>query len=162
MGGGPQRRHSRAVHASGARPVRLSRGVLLAGAGSGSIEPRTKLDFQMRFGAEGLAENRPGVSMRTALLLTLISTLLPGADKISGGNGTLYLGGRPNKIFILDEATEKVTGEIMLKTGTPGGMSISQDRKRFYVHNIAFEDIEIVDIAQRKVIDSFRLSKGNK
>ena len=41
-------------------------------------------------------------------------------------------------------------------------MTLSQDRKRFYLHNIAFEDIEIVDIAQRKVIDSFRLSEGNK
>jgi hypothetical protein len=100
--------------------------------------------------------------MRPALFLLLVSALLPAADKITGGNGTLYVGGRPNKILILDEATEKVTGEIELKTGAPGGMSLSQDRKRFYVRNIALEDMEIVDIAQRKVIDTFRLSEGNK
>lgn len=100
--------------------------------------------------------------MRTVVSLLLFSTCLCAADKVSGGNGTLYLGGRPNKIFILDEATEKVTGEILLKTGTPAGMTLSHDRKRFYIHNIAFEDMEIVDIAQRKVIDSFRLSEGNK
>ena len=41
--------------------------------------------------------------------------LLVGAaprDKLTGGNGTLYIGGWPNKIFIIDEATEKVTGAI--------------------------------------------------
>ncbi len=85
-----------------------------------------------------------------------------GADKITGGNGTMYLGGRPNRIFVIDEATEKVTGEILCKTGTPSGMQLSEDRKRFYLGNIAFEDVEIVDIASRKVIDNFRLSEGNK
>jgi hypothetical protein len=76
--------------------------------------------------------------------------------------GTLYLGGRPNKIFIIDEATEKIVGEIACKTGTPNGLTLSQDRKHFYVENIAFEDMEIVDIASRQVIDNFRLSEGNK
>ena len=84
------------------------------------------------------------------------------AEKITGGNGTIYFGGRPNNIFILDEATEKVTGSIECKTGTPTGLELSEDRKRFYVHSIAYEDIEIVDIAARKVIDNFRLSEGNK
>ena len=56
-----------------------------------------------------------------------------GADKISGGNGTLYLGGRPNKIFILDEATEKVTGEIECKTGTPTSLTLSEDRTWQYI-----------------------------
>jgi len=84
------------------------------------------------------------------------------ADKITGGNGTIYVGGRPNKIFILDEATEKVTGAIECKTGTPESLTLSEDRKRFYFQNIAFEDIEIADIASRKSIDNFRLSEGNK
>ena len=73
-----------------------------------------------------------------------------GADKVSGGNGTLYLGGRPNKIFMVDEATEKVTGEITCKTGTPVDLTLSQDRKRFYLLNISFEDVEVVDIASKQ------------
>jgi hypothetical protein len=84
------------------------------------------------------------------------------ADKLTGGNGLLYVGGRPNRISIIDEATEKVVGEIACKTGTPIDLTLSQDRKRFYLENITFEDIEIVDIASRQVIDSFRLSEGNK
>lgn len=96
--------------------------------------------------------------------LLAFALLLPAfpADKISGGNGTLYLGARPNKILVLDEATEKVTGEIECKTGAPIDLTLSEDRKRFYLLNIAFEDIEIVDIASRKSIDTFRLSEGNK
>jgi hypothetical protein len=99
---------------------------------------------------------------RTLLLLVLVASCLGAADRITGGNGTLYLGGRPNKIFILDEATEKVTGEILCKTGTPVDLTLSQDRKRFYLLNIAFEDVEVIDIASRQVIDNFRLSEVNK
>jgi hypothetical protein len=101
-------------------------------------------------------------SQPAAVLLLLTVAPAFAVDPLSGGNGTLYLGGRPNRIFVIDEATEKVVGEIACKTGTPVDLTISQDRKRFYLENIAFEDIEIVDIASRKVIDTFRLSEGNK
>ena len=101
--------------------------------------------------------------MRTLTLLILAAALAAsGAEKISAGNGLLYVGGRPNKIFIIDEATEKVVGQIECKTGTPIDLTLSEDRKRFYLENISFEDVEIVDIASRQVIDTFRLSEGNK
>ena len=101
--------------------------------------------------------------MRSRLPYFLLALApLMAADKITGGNGTLYLGGRPGSIFIIDEATEKVVGEIPLKTGAPIDLTLSQDRKRFYLLNIAFEDFEIVDLEQKKSIDTFRLSEGNK
>jgi len=84
------------------------------------------------------------------------------ADQISAGNGLLYVGGRPNKIFIIDEATEKVVGQIECKTGAPVDLTLSEDRKRFYLEDVSFENVEIVDIASRKVIDTFKLSEGNK
>ncbi len=96
------------------------------------------------------------------LAVLLAWTGARAAEKITGGNGLLYVGGRPNRITIIDEATEKVVGEIACKTGTPIDLTLSQDRKRFYLANIAYEDVEIVDIASRKVIDTFRLSEGNK
>src|ERR1051326_7051698 len=83
-------------------------------------------------------------------------------NKISAGKGTLYLGGRPNHIYLVDEATEKVSGDIHLKTGSAGRLTLSYDKKRFYAENIAYEDMEVVDIASRQVIDNFRLSEGNK
>ena len=100
--------------------------------------------------------------MRTLALLALGALSALGAEKLSGGNGTIYVGGRPNKIFILDEATEKVTGTIECKTGTPTSLDLSEDRKRFYLHSIDFENVEILDIASRQSIDNFKLSEGNK
>jgi hypothetical protein len=84
------------------------------------------------------------------------------ADPISAGNGTLIVGGRPNKIFLIDEATEKVKGEILCKTGTPINLTLSLDRKRFYLLNVAYEDVEVLDVEKKVSIDSFRLSEGNK
>jgi hypothetical protein len=98
-----------------------------------------------------------------ALLAVLtFGTAFGAEDKLIGGNGALYLGGRPNHIVIIDEATEKVIGEIHMKTGTPARMQLSQDRKQFYCEDMSFENIEIVDIASRQVIDTFKLSEGNK
>jgi len=102
---------------------------------------------------------------KTACAAAALLTLTPvfaADDKLTGGNGTIYLGGRPNRIFVIDEATEKVVGEIKTRTGSPAGMDLSQDKKRFYLSNMSFEDVEIVDIASRQVIDNFRLSEGNK
>jgi hypothetical protein len=101
--------------------------------------------------------------MRTLALLTLIAALgVRGAETITGGSGLIYLGGRPNKIFIVDEASEKVAGQIECKTGAPSELSLSPDRKRLYILNMSFEDVEIADIASRQVIGTFRLSEGNK
>jgi len=100
--------------------------------------------------------------MKTLALVALAALSAAAAEKLTGGNGTIYVGGRPNKIFILDEATEKVTGTIECKTGTPTGLDLSEDRKRFYLHSIDFENVEILDIASRQSIDNFKLSEGNK
>ena len=117
-----------------------------------------------RSGSRGTRADRGGRPTALVCLALALPALLSSfaTETLSGGNGTLYVGGRPNRILILDEATEKVTGEIACKTGTPIDLTLSDDRKRFYLLNINYEDVEIVDIAQKKAIDSFRLSEGNK
>jgi hypothetical protein len=77
---------------------------------------------------------------------------------INGGNGTLYIGGYPNSIWIIDEATEKVTGTIHLQTGFPRRAELSADLTRFYVLSAEMERIEIVDLPNRKTIDTFTLT----
>ena len=84
------------------------------------------------------------------------------APRLTGGNGTLYIGGYPNVIWIIDEATEKVTGTIQTKTGIPRRLMLSRDLKRFYNIDATNEHVEIIDIASRTTIDSFRLTEGNK
>jgi hypothetical protein len=62
----------------------------------------------------------------------------------------------------MDEATLKPVGAIELKNGLAIGLTLSQDKKRFYARMWDMERIEIVDIARRESIDSFTLSEGNK
>ena len=82
---------------------------------------------------------------------------------LRGGNGKLYIGGRAGRILVIDEATEKVVGEIKTKSGGwPEGLDLSDDKKTFYYTTPSMEDIEIADIDSRQVTDSFRLSEGNK
>ena len=100
--------------------------------------------------------------MKPILIAAALLSFTAQAQTLTGGTGKLYIGGRPGQILILDEATEKVIGEIKTKTGVPDGLGLSEDKKRFYFMNTLFEDIEIADIASRQVIDTFRLSEGNK
>jgi hypothetical protein len=81
--------------------------------------------------------------------------------RLTGGNGTLYIGGYPNVIWIIDEATEKVTGTIQVKSGIPRRMGLSRDRTRFYIIDATAEKVEIIDIASRSTVDTFTLSEGN-
>jgi len=86
----------------------------------------------------------------------------PAPPKLIGGNGTLYIGGWPNKVFVIDEATEKVTGSIDTMTGAPTRMTMSKDRKKFYMVNALADQVEILDVASRKSLDHFTLSDGRK
>jgi hypothetical protein len=84
------------------------------------------------------------------------------APRLGGGDGTLYIGGWPHRIFVIDEATEKVTGTIDVSTGLPRNLTLSKDKKHFYLVNSVSEEVEIIDIATKKSIDHFTLSEGRK
>jgi hypothetical protein len=84
------------------------------------------------------------------------------APRLGGGNGTLYIGAWPHRIFVIDEATETVTGTIDVSTGVPKNLTLSKDKKHFYLVNAVSEEVEIIDIATRKSIDHFTLSEGRK
>jgi hypothetical protein len=80
---------------------------------------------------------------------------------MTGGNALMYIGTYGGNIQIFDEATEKLVDEIKLQTGIPRSLTLSLDRKRFYVLDSTLEKVEIVDIASRKSLDTFTLSSGS-
>ena len=100
------------------------------------------------------------------LVLGLVVVLGAAAQEpVSGGHGTLYMTARPGRVIIVDEATFRITGEIPLPQARPGPsnpLQLSEDKKRFYSMAGNLEDIEIVDIASRRVTSTLRLSEGNK
>jgi len=114
----------------------------------------------------------PGSGLRTAIaaaglaLAALAAVSAQGkpaaAPTISAGNGKIYIGTYKGEIQIFDEATEKLDGSIVLKTGLPRSLTPSQDRTRFYVLDSTFEKLEVVEIATRKTLNTFELSSGNK
>ena len=74
--------------------------------------------------------------------------------------GTIYLSTYKGTISILDEATEKVLGEIPSKIGIPVDVTFSDDRTRLYVQDASFEKVEIIDRVKRESIDTFTLTEG--
>jgi hypothetical protein len=83
-------------------------------------------------------------------------------SELTGGTGTIYVGGYPNRIFVIDEATEQVVDDITMQLdGPPNGMQMSEDRSRLYMRDRTFEQIEIFDVATRRTIDTLMLSDGN-
>jgi len=108
---------------------------------------------------------RPSLAVVAALLLTGPASRARAEEPVSGGRGTLYMASRPGRVLIVDEATFKITGEIPLPRARPGisyPLQLSEDKKRFYSMAINLEEIEIVDIASRKVTSTVTLSEGNK
>ena len=110
-------------------------------------------------------KSRTCLALAAAAALALVPAQLSGqraAAPLTGGNGTLYIGGYPNVIWIIDEATEKVVGTLQTKAGIPRRLTLSRDQKRFYNIDATNEFVEILDIASKSTIDSFRLTEGNK
>jgi hypothetical protein len=86
----------------------------------------------------------------------------PPSPKLTGGTGTIYLASYGKRIIAIDEATEKVTGEIPLKVGLPWSVRMARDGSRFFVQSADQERFEVVDVASRQTLDTFTLSEGNK
>lgn len=98
-----------------------------------------------------------------ALTLACAAALVSAQKKgppLTGGNGTLYIGTYAGNVLVLDEATEKVVGEIRLKTGIPRSLALSEDRTKFLVLDAMLQKMEIIDIASRTTLDTFTLSEG--
>lgn len=82
------------------------------------------------------------------------------APKVSPGKGTLIVGTFPDKFWILDEATGKVTGTIPYTAGIPRRTTISANRKRFYTIEAQMEKVEVIDIPSRTSVQTFTMSEG--
>ncbi len=76
------------------------------------------------------------------------------------GTGTIYVGNYKGTISVIDEATEKIIGEIPLKAGIPGRIAFSNDRSRLYVAGISYETIEVIDRENRQSLEVHTLSEG--
>ena len=90
-----------------------------------------------------------------------VGALAQPAGGLTGGDGTFYVGAFPNRIYVIDEATEQVVDTIeMTLGGPPNDMRMSADGSRMYMRDRTFEQIEVIDLETRSTIDTFTLSEG--
>lgn len=121
---------------------------------------RTYVTWGVRLSAVALAL----VALRTPVQTAApVEAAAPAkAPAISPGKGTLIVGTYPDSFWIIDEATQKVTGSIKYTSGLPRRTALSRDKSRFYTVDATMEKVEVIDIKGRKTIDKFTLSAPNK
>lgn len=99
----------------------------------------------------------------TFAIVSVLPLAVPAqpAGGLTGGDGTFYVGAFPNRIYVIDEATEQVLDTIeMTLGGPPNDMRMSADGSRMYMRDRTFERIEVIDLETRSTLDTFTLSEG--
>ena len=97
-----------------------------------------------------------------ALLSGPIGLAAQGTTRsVSGGNGTIYAGAYDGFINVIDEATFEIIDKIETRSGIPGRFTMSHDRERLYVLDLSGHFVDVIDLRQRRSIDSFTLDSGN-
>lgn len=93
--------------------------------------------------------------MKTLIALVgLFCGAAPGA--------TLFLGAYPDSIIVFDEAKGQIVDRVVLSTGLPTSMRLSEDRKKIYITTNDHSGIEVLDVATHKVTDHFVLNTPTK
>jgi DNA-binding beta-propeller fold protein YncE len=76
--------------------------------------------------------------------------------------GTIFLGGYPDSVLVVDEAQGKVVDKIHLETGLPTSMRLSEDKKKIFVTTNDHSGVEVIDVSTRKVLSHFVLNTATK
>jgi DNA-binding beta-propeller fold protein YncE len=92
----------------------------------------------------------------------LVTIFLAGALASLAQGGTLFLGGYPDWVLVVDESQGKVVDKIHLETGLPTSMHLSEDKKKIYVTTNDHSGVEVIDVATHKVLNHFVLNSGAK
>jgi DNA-binding beta-propeller fold protein YncE len=94
--------------------------------------------------------------MRRTFLLAALATGL------AFGQGTLFVATWPHEIQVVDEASQKIIDHIELQTGVSHSIEVSDDFKTIYVSTVEKNGFEVIDVAKRKVTNTFVLDEGGK
>ena len=84
----------------------------------------------------------------------------PMAVLLSPDASKLYVStGRGHKVFVIDTATNRVTGSFEVGE-RPWGIALSPDGKTLYTANGPSNDISVVDLASQKVVRKVKVGRG--
>lgn len=102
------------------------------------------------------------VTFVLAVSLASVAASQTSGERVSGGNGTLYLGHYPQQITVVDEATEQVVDAIHVSIGVPRQLTLSEDLSRFYMIDATYESFEAIDVATHESLHTFTLSDDTR
>ena len=74
----------------------------------------------------------------------------------------LYVGGWPRDLIVIDEARVAVVDHIKLQTDVARTLWLTSDKKQLIAATVRDSGIETIDLASRKVVDSFSLGNATK
>ncbi|HET9949556.1 MAG TPA: hypothetical protein VFQ22_11585 [Longimicrobiales bacterium] len=74
---------------------------------------------------------------------------------------TWYIPTYTQDVLVWDEASERIVDRIRMEHPIPNEMTIDEGRERIYVVDATAQHVEIIDVAERRVVDGFTLSDGN-
>ena len=92
--------------------------------------------------------------------MRLPSLLVFAGACLQAAGGTIFLPGYPDRILVIDEATQKIIDKIPSEIGIPTGIVRSYDRKKIYITSNDNDGVEVIDIASHKVLQHFVLNSG--
>jgi hypothetical protein len=98
-----------------------------------------------------------------ARFVACFAVLAPiGAVAVSAqATATWYIGTYTNDILVWDEASEQVVDRITLANPIPRAITPNETLDRLYVRDASGQQMEVVDVRTRRVVDSFTLSQAN-
>ncbi len=88
-------------------------------------------------------------------LLSLWAALAPAF-----AGSLIYVGSLDKHVLVYDEDKQEIIDRIPLATGIPRGVALSDDKKTLFVSTPLHCGFEVVDLASRKVVNSFTLDDG--
>lgn len=97
--------------------------------------------------------------MTRRLLLAALLTLV-GAPALSAQTATWYISTYTDEMLVWDEASEEIIDRIKMNRIIPDNVQLNEAKTKIYVGDASAEYIQIVDVAQREVVDEFTLSEG--
>src|SRR5262250_2481848 len=114
----------------------------------------------MRECHERLAQSRSGIplnvgaKMKLSMLSVLLAVLLAATSEAS----VLFLPAYPDRVLVVDEATQQVIDTIQTQVGLPTGVRLSYDRKKIYITTGDNNGVAVIDLATHKVLNHFTLN----
>ncbi|MDH5588652.1 MAG: hypothetical protein OEZ65_03915 [Gemmatimonadota bacterium] len=90
----------------------------------------------------------------------VIALALSAASASAQANALWYIGTYSNDILVWDESTESVVDTIRTRHFIPMDVEPNASLNRLYVTDASMQNVEIVDLATRSVVDEFTLSEG--